>query len=76
MTVDYLYLIEKGTPTSLSFFSLFLNMVRTINVYKGSHPVQLTLDEQGLRIEGDLTAAKKCKKKKITLYSSYLTFSP
>jgi sphingosine kinase len=36
-------------------------MVRTLKVYKGSHPVQLTLDDQGLRIEGDLNAAKKCK---------------
>jgi hypothetical protein len=38
----------------------FPHMVRTLKVHKGSHPVQLTFDEQGLRIEGDLNAAKKC----------------
>lgn len=36
-------------------------MVRTLKASKGSHPVTLTFDEQGLRIEGDLNAAKKCK---------------
>lgn len=35
-------------------------MVHTLKVHKGSHPVQLTFDEQGLRIEGDLNAATKC----------------
>ncbi|KAI8991984.1 ATP-NAD kinase-like domain-containing protein [Mycotypha africana] len=33
-------------------------MIRTLKVNKVNHPVTLTLDEQGLRIEGDLTAAK------------------
>ncbi|KAI9358828.1 ATP-NAD kinase-like domain-containing protein [Pilaira anomala] len=36
-------------------------MVRTLKASKGSHPVTLTFDEQGLRIEGDLNAAKKSK---------------
>ncbi|KAI7897240.1 ATP-NAD kinase-like domain-containing protein [Mucor mucedo] len=36
-------------------------MVRSLKVTKGTYPVQLTIDEQGLRIEGDLNAAKKSK---------------
>jgi hypothetical protein len=40
-------------------------MVRSLKVSKGSYPVQLIIDEQGLRIEGDLNAAKKCKKKRL-----------
>lgn len=47
-------------------------MVRSLKVSKGSYPVQLIIDEQGLRIEGDLNAAKKCKKKTINI--SFLLF--
>ncbi|CEI98689.1 sphinganine kinase lcb4 [Rhizopus azygosporus] len=38
-------------------------MVTTLKVTKGVHPVELTCDEQGLRIEGDFNASQKLKKK-------------
>ncbi|CAO3665927.1 unnamed protein product [Rhizopus stolonifer] len=37
-------------------------MVSTLKVTKGVHPVELTCDEQGLRIEGDFNASHKLKK--------------
>jgi sphingosine kinase len=41
-------------------------MVTTLKVTKGVHPVELTCDEQGLRIEGDFNASQKCK---LTIYN-------
>ncbi|KAI9254297.1 ATP-NAD kinase-like domain-containing protein [Sporodiniella umbellata] len=38
-------------------------MVYSLKVTKGVHPVELTCDDQGLRIEGDFTASKKMKNK-------------
>ncbi|KAI8983771.1 ATP-NAD kinase-like domain-containing protein [Pilobolus umbonatus] len=38
-------------------------MTLTLHVNKAYHPVTLTIEEEGLRIEGDLTAAKKSRKK-------------
>lgn len=35
-------------------------MVLSIRVLKVSHPVTLTLEEDGLRIDGDFNAAKAC----------------
>lgn len=40
-------------------------MIRSLKVNKVNHPVSLSFDEEGLRIEGDFNAAKNCKKKKI-----------
>lgn len=57
------------------FFILCLNMVRSLKVTKGTYPVQLTIDEQGLRIEGDLNAAKKCIKYLILLSPFILNVS-
>jgi hypothetical protein len=54
-----------------SFFSLFSSssvlyrMIRSLKVNKVNHPVSLSFDEEGLRIEGDFNAAKNCKKKKV-----------
>ncbi|KAI7905459.1 ATP-NAD kinase-like domain-containing protein [Cokeromyces recurvatus] len=36
-------------------------MIHTLKVYKVNHPVNLSIDDEGLRIEGDLTAAKQSK---------------
>jgi sphingosine kinase len=38
-------------------------MIHSLKVAKGIHPVQLTYDGEGLRIEGDLNAHKKGKVK-------------
>lgn len=35
-------------------------MVRNLKVHKVNQPVDLSFDEGGLRIEGDLNAAKTC----------------
>lgn len=53
--------VSKELETSpLSPKIIYNIMVRTLTVHKGSHPVQLTIDEEGLRIEGDLNASTKC----------------
>jgi hypothetical protein len=36
-------------------------MVNILKVTKGVHPVELTCDEQGVRIEGDFNASHKRK---------------